>query len=93
MNHNLNHIKQDYKNIPIPEALRQNVELSIAKAKTELAQTPSPAKLPNRRFLKSPDAVTGLPKEGKRNSPDAVTGLPKPGKQDGSRYQSSGGGD
>ncbi len=86
MNHNLNHIKQDYKNIPIPEALRQNVELSIAKAKTELAQTPSPAKLPNRRFLKSPDAVTGLPKEGKRNSPDAVTGLPKEGKQKSSAF-------
>ena len=86
MNHNLNHIKQDYKNIPIPEALRQNVELSIAKAKTELAQTSSPAKLPNRRFLKSSNAVTGLPKERKQKSPNAVTGLPKEGKQKSSAF-------
>ncbi|MCI9175368.1 MAG: DUF3298 and DUF4163 domain-containing protein [Lachnospiraceae bacterium] len=44
MNHNLNQIKQDYQNIPIPESLKQQVELSIAKAKADLANNTSPKK-------------------------------------------------
>lgn len=49
MNHNLDQIKQDYQNIPIPETLKQQVELSIAKAKTDLANDTS-SKKPSSSF-------------------------------------------
>lgn len=42
MNHNLNQIKQDYQNIPIPAALEQQVKLSIEKAKADTAERALP---------------------------------------------------
>lgn len=40
MKHNLNEIKNDYQNIPVPEDLKARVEGAIAQAKADYAKTP-----------------------------------------------------
>lgn len=45
MNHNLEHIKQDYQNIKVPDSLKRQVETSIGQAKSDLERERIPKRL------------------------------------------------
>ncbi len=45
MNHNLEHIKQDYQNIKVPDSLKRQVETSISQAKSDLEREQLPKRL------------------------------------------------
>ncbi|TGY97493.1 DUF3298 domain-containing protein [Petralouisia muris] len=71
MNHKLNQLKQDYQNIPIPEALKQQTKLSIEKAKADLAESAKTTKPSRQRLFqaaKSDAAEPALLKQDTKKS-------------------------
>lgn len=54
MKHNLEHIKNDYQNIPVPKNLKAQVKSSIAQAKADLEQESACTNAEKKRFFSLP---------------------------------------